>query len=533
MYARRDDRLKRLEKWLKGQKFKVVSTSKKLLEFVEQIQQPPGVYDVCHSYRDVNHSHRNNPIVRNFYHESPMINIHAFSNAKLHVTFSKLQANFGVLDGICQAMSLSHLLELGQEASCRLFYGWEGCREQDVAMIISDLDLRNDRKQRLNKWLRKANLLSPFANCSALLEWLNHPFSHDVAEYHVASCYLRKADSPTGPNQSQFAGNFFCATPTELGITFAEMKENILLFDQLSRLCPLDENTAESKEAKLRLFKNLKDYRLCLPADIVSDLDLTNNRVSRLDAWLADTKLKHISNAAEAMAFFDSVLCPAQHYYPPQATNISACERGRHQVVENFFKKTVTRSPEIEMKTPFSMLQKILICFDDILHLCPLSALQSQAKRRLYQAFVSNDASSYRTQLSILGPGGKLDPAALVVNLDLKCNRVERLDIWLKHANLSSFKSSSEVRVMQICCLFFSLVICFRFESALSVRIWYVSHCLQHLHLTALLYTRLFSGLRRLMKPPGIMPSNSIRARVDIAQTQSWDNFSTMLLTNF
>lgn len=462
-----------------------------------------------------------------------MINIHAFSNAKLHVTFSKLQANFGVLDGICQAMSLSHLLELGQEASCRLFYGWEGCREQDVAMIISDLDLRNDRKQRLNKWLRKANLLSPFANCSALLEWLNHPFSHDVAEYHVASCYLRKADSPTGPNQSQFAGNFFCATPTELGITFAEMKENILLFDQLSRLCPLDENTAESKEAKLRLFKNLKDYRLCLPADIVSDLDLTNNRVSRLDAWLADTKLKHISNAAEAMAFFDSVLCPAQHYYPPQATNISACERGRHQVVENFFKKTVTRSPEIEMKTPFSMLQKILICFDDILHLCPLSALQSQAKRRLYQAFVSNDASSYRTQLSILGPGGKLDPAALVVNLDLKCNRVERLDIWLKHANLSSFKSSSEVRVMQICCLFFSLVICFRFESALSVRIWYVSHCLQHLHLTALLYTRLFSGLRRLMKPPGIMPSNSIRARVDIAQTQSWDNFSTMLLTNF
>ena len=91
--------------------------------------------------------------------------------------------------------------------------------------------------------------------------------------------------------------------------------------------------------------------------------------------------------------------------------------------------------------TTFSMIKKKLVGFDKILHICP--SLSTLAKIRIFHSFgKGRDSMKYSKILE----EGNLDPARVVADLDLRDSRVADLDAWLGVANLSSFKTSMEVR---------------------------------------------------------------------------------------
>jgi hypothetical protein len=110
-------------------------------------------------------------------------------------------------------------------------------------------------------------------------------------------------------------------------------------------------------------------------------------------------------------------------------------------------------------KTTFSMIKKMLVGFDKILQICP--SLSTLAKIRIFHSFgKGRDSMKYSKILE----EGNLDPARVVADLDLRDGRVADLDAWLGVANLSSFKTSMEVRatsqytcIALLCSLSFSL----------------------------------------------------------------------------
>jgi len=163
---------------------------------------------------------------------------------------------FALLDKLFQALSFSKLKDLSQEASLRLFKSFKGYCNKDVETIIADLDLADDRKQRLDAWMHQEFGLSrpcflPFANCISLLEWLDDAFE-------------------TQPS---------------------DIQQNIRLLQHIVQLYPFlntKPGTAESFMAKLRLFYHFKTHRNSAPAVVFEDLVVADgDRIQHLDLWLA------------------------------------------------------------------------------------------------------------------------------------------------------------------------------------------------------------------------------------------------------
>ena len=123
-----------------------------------------------------------------------------------------------------------------------------------------------------------------------------------------------------------------------------------------------------------------------------------------------------------------------------------------HSVASNFFypKDGITLKLQLNMKTSFSVMQKMLVLFDGILQLFE-GSLSAAAKTRLLVGFNQKSYNYFQTTESFaqyrkrLVSGEVLDPATLVDDLDLRFDRVARLDAWLSVANLASFKVSSQV----------------------------------------------------------------------------------------
>ena len=89
----------------------------------------------------------------------------------------------------------------------------------------------------------------------------------------------------------------------------------------------------------------------------------------------------------------------------------------------------------------------MLTLFNGIIELFE-GSLSSAAKKRLVAAFESRRyyCNSHFWQYGErLQNGEVFEPATVIEDLDLRCDRVARLDAWLSAANLASFKVSSEV----------------------------------------------------------------------------------------
>ena len=195
-----------------------------------------------------------------------------------------------------------------------------------------------------------------------------------------------------------------------------------------------------------------------------------------------------------------------------------------HSVASNFFypKDGITLKLQLNMKTSFSVMQKMLVLFDGILQLFE-GSLSAAAKTRLLFGFKQNadnysnkTFAQYRKQLV---SGEVLDPATLVDDLDLRFDRVARLDAWLSAANLASFKVSS-----QVCSFICSTCLL----QALPGRSWTMCTCARALlNLFSPCYcNRLLTGSRL---PTGMTNTNNFRAR-PTGTTRSLEHSSSMML---
>jgi hypothetical protein len=243
-------------------------------------------------------------------------------------------------------------------------------------------------------------------------------------------------------------GQYFSDKPQELGISYVDIQRNIRLLQQIVQLYPLlntKPGTSESFLAKLRLFYNFKTHRNSDPAVVVEDLVVADgDRIQQLDLWLAHAQLASFKTSTAVFEFFNSL--------PSQKHQNSSINYGTNVITSDFFTKTPpspSRSPlnpneSYEMartKTTFSRIQKMLVGFDKILQICP--SLSTLAKIRIFHSFgKGRDSMKYSKILE----EGNLDPARVVADLDLRDGRVADLDAWLGVANLSSFKTSMEVR---------------------------------------------------------------------------------------
>ena len=199
----------------------------------------------------------------------------------------------------------------------------------------------------------------------------------------------------------------------------------------------LKERNARSREAKLALFHNLSDCKSkkFTAEEVVSELDLHGDRVARLDAWLQDeAKLKAFETTAQVRAFLNSL-------------SGFSCESGQHPIACNFFRTTAPGQPQNPIKPRFSRMKNLLKCFDGILALCP--TLSAPAKQRLCSGF-SRSSDLWKGLKTESDPKPYLPK--VIQELDLRDDRVARMDAWLKHSPQGAtlaFKTSSEVKMHQ------------------------------------------------------------------------------------
>ena len=475
----KDDRTERLAQWLKGQDFKVIKTKtgKALLKWIETvISNSLTAQQVARSNY---YGKQYRTILGNFFDIEDLTKIKGYPKKALDLSFSTVKANMALLDKLFQTLSFSKLTDLSQEASLRLFKSFKCYCSKDVETIIADLDLANDRKQRLDAWMHQEFGLCrpcclPFANCLNLLEWLDDAFEWAEKEvfagdyrYYIFQRIKASTSSRdgTGAVPSTVVGQYFSDKPQELGISYADIQQNIRLLQQIVQLYPLlntKPGTAESFLAKLRLFYHFKTHRNSDPAVVVEDLVVADgDRIQQLDLWLAHAQLASFKTSTAVFEFFNSL--------PPQNHQNSIINFGTNMITSDFFEKTPpspSRSPiqnaffeMVGTKTTFSMIKKMLVGFDKILQICP--SLSTLAKIRILHSFgKGRDSMDYRKILE----EGNLDPARVVADLDLRDGRVADLDAWLGVANLSSFKTSMEVRATSqytgsalVCSLSFSL----------------------------------------------------------------------------
>jgi len=187
---------------------------------------------------------------------------------------------------------------------------------------------------------------------------------------------------------------------------------------------------------------------------------VTGDRVARLEAWLQGAQLHSFKSVNDVTSFLDSFVAPHGLQVP--------CTLRRHSIASSFFCTGVV--DDLSMETTFSGMQKMLELFDGILELFEDTALRrheletvgigllpigcslsAAAKRRLVLGFGRercNWKQSFWDYRERLQKGESFQPAEIVEALDLRFDRLARLDAWLSAANLAAFKVSSEVRYL-------------------------------------------------------------------------------------
>ena len=254
----KNQRLQKLDKWL-GTKNIVVKSGKQLLHWITKIH---GNQRAGSSY----------PLVQNFFHRpeaTKLLDGWGGQTIKLNKTLAELKADCRWLHSLFRALKKKELDDLNPVAARRLFEGFHECpsTRTEPATAIVDLDLRCNRKPRLDSWLAEKEFRPPFSNCAEMLEWHEDAF---VGRVSYGPPY--KASGSPG---SKVLGRYFEDKPLKLGISYLQLTANIELLAKLVGMAPeLRASTPEAREAKLRLFKHFEAYRESPVETTIVDLDL-------------------------------------------------------------------------------------------------------------------------------------------------------------------------------------------------------------------------------------------------------------------
>ena len=378
----KDHRLKKLDKWLDTKNF-VIKSGKQLLQWIKNGRSSGYESSAYQSY----------PLVQDFFH-MPEILGYRGQTIKLTKTLAELKADCRWLHALFRALKKKELDALNPVAARRLI---EDFRKRpstrlEPATAIVELDLRCNRKTRLDHFMASRNLPPPFSNCEELLEWHEDAF---VGKVHYGSPYKAIANSSYA-GSSVLVGRYFEEKPVDLAISFVKVTANIELLAKLVGIAPeLKASTPEARDAKLRLFKHFESYRESPVETTIVDLDLRYyaasafsglplctcvcihvcmyaykcicvyicmcvcrhlcmyvcvctpcitcthtlricvhrcNRKQRLDSWLAEKELRPpFSNCAELLEWHEDAFVGRVHYGSPyKAASSSSAVLGRY-----------------------------------------------------------------------------------------------------------------------------------------------------------------------------------------------------------
>ena len=202
----------------------------------------------------------------------------------LEISWKEIKENIMLMAKVVECCSLLQTRDArSREAKLRLFYHLSECKSDKLTAeeIVSDLDLHGDRVARLDAWLLDEARLNAFPSTTHVRAFLNS---------------LSSSSCESG--QNPIAGDFFMSTTpgqpqSSIEPRFSAMQSMLTCLDGILALCP-----ALSASAKQRLCAGLgrkSEHRKSLASDsaflpslpkIIEDLDLRDDRVARMDAWL-------------------------------------------------------------------------------------------------------------------------------------------------------------------------------------------------------------------------------------------------------
>jgi hypothetical protein len=345
----------------------------------------------------------------------------------------------------------------------RLCTNFEGLETSSPAAIVCDLDLKDDRTERLAQWLKGQDFkVIKTKTSKALLKWIETVISNSLTAQQVAH-----QSNDYGKQYRTILGNFFDIEDLTkikgypkkaLDLSFSTVKANMALLDKLFQTLSFSKLTDLSQEASLRLFKSFKCYCSKDVETIIADPDLANDRRQRLDAWmhqefgLCRPCCLPFANCLNLLEWLDDAFEWAEKelfagdYYPDyyssggytlQRIKASTSSReGKGAVPSTVVGQYFSDKPQ-ELGISFADIQQNIRLLQQIVQLYPLlntkpgTAESFLAKLRLFYHFKTHRNS---------------DPAVVVEDLVVADgDRIQQLDLWLAHAQLASFKTSTAV----------------------------------------------------------------------------------------
>ena len=287
------------------------------------------------------------------------------------------------------------------------------------------------RVAKLEAWLQQCAAQDPafpFPDCTAFKRFLAH--QEDGRSYpHTVNKF--KSQFEAGANEVVL--DFFMSNSQTPKVSFAKLKHRVALLNQIVGLADGDSKVLSSSAvAKRRLFLRAQDLdseAQGAAGKIVEELNLNDNRVASLDVWLkTEAQLSFFKDAASVRAWMDD-------FGQDSAKRWSVLDWDGNEIVSDFFMnlaKVRITGPQAKWNIPGKMtlttvkthLQKL----QQVLELC--HDMPPVAKLRLCSDFKRQVAKA---------------PADIVSDVDLKNNRQQMLDQWLKEGNLDTIKSGQQL----------------------------------------------------------------------------------------
>ena len=305
--------------------------------------------------------------------------------------------------------------------------------EKVAEMEAKRVAARDERVAKLDAWLKECVAEDPtfmFPHSSALSRFLAH------AEDGRSCPFDLKGEYESGENL--VVHDFFMANSQTSKVSLPKAKKRVALLDEIVRLADGEAKLLSSSAcAKQRLFWHIDSEDESRAANIVKELNLKDDRVSRLDAWLkTEAQLSFFKDAASVKAWMDD-------FGPDSAKRWSISDWCENQIVGDFFMnlgnvrctspvlrrgKWLASESQSPGNTTLDAVKTHLQKLQQVLELC--NQMPPIAKLRLCSDFKRYAAKA---------------PADIVSDADLKNHRHKQLDKWLNTKQFDAIKSGKQL----------------------------------------------------------------------------------------
>ena len=305
--------------------------------------------------------------------------------------------------------------------------------EKVAEMEAKRVAARDERVAKLDAWLKECakdpNFIFPHS--SALARFLAH-----ATEDGRPCPFNLKGEYESGENS--VVQDFFMANAQTSKVSLPKVKKRVALLEEIVRLSDGEAKLLSSSAcAKQRLFWHIDSKDESRAASIVKELNLNDDRVSRLDAWLkTEAQLSFFKDAASVKAWMDD-------FGPDSAKRWSISDWCENQIVGDFFMnlgnvrctspvlrrgKWLASESQSPGNTTLDAVKTHLQKLQQVLELC--NQMPPVAKLRLCSDFKRYAAKA---------------PADIVSDADLKNNRHKQLDKWLNTKQFDAIKSGKQL----------------------------------------------------------------------------------------